>query len=259
MTSSVALKLAAIVIGVAICSAASAPAPQSLSSDPKQSSDPQQKAREAVVAKLKKLRPNLKITRVAKAPVPGMVSIDLAGGQQLYATEDGKYLFAGDLYEMGEDDLHLPVDPVRNAERRELMSHVKREDMVVFAPAHTKAVINVFTDVDCGYCRKLHLEVPRLNELGIEVRYLAFPRGGLDSPSYSKMVTAWCAADPNDTITRMKKGEEFAPKTCNNAVAAEYELGLSLGVSGTPAILLEDGRLLPGYAPAEELAKMVGI
>jgi thiol:disulfide interchange protein DsbC len=256
MQTPVVLKLAAIVIGVAICVGAAPPASTPTTSP---ASDPQQKARDAVVAKLTKIRPNLKITRVAKAPVPGMVAIELSGGQQLFATEDGKYLFAGDLYEMRDDDLHVPEDPVRNAERRQLMSHVKREDMVVFAPAQTKAVINVFTDVDCGYCRKLHLEVPRLNELGIEVRYLAFPRGGLDSPSYSRMVTAWCAADRNDTITRMKKGEEFPNRTCNNAVAAEYELGLEVGVSGTPAILLEDGRLLPGYAPAEELAKLVGI
>jgi thiol:disulfide interchange protein DsbC len=237
----------ATVISIAVGGSAAAP------------SDPNAEMRDAVVAKLTKLRPGLRIVRVADAPVPGMVSIEIAGGGMLYATPDGKYLFAGDLYEMGDDDLRSPVDLARNAERRELISHVKREDMAVFAPAQTKAVINVFTDVDCAYCRKLHLEVPRLNELGVEVRYLAFPRGGLDSPSYSRMVTAWCSDDRNDAITRMKRGEQIPERTCKNAVADEYELGLRVGVSGTPAILLENGQLLPGYAPADQLAKAAGI
>jgi thiol:disulfide interchange protein DsbC len=117
----------------------------------------------------------------------------------------------------------------------------------------------VFTDVDCGYCRKLHLEVPAMNKMGVEVRYLAYPRSGVGSPSYDKLVTAWCSTNRQDAITRMKRGEELPPKKCDNPVAHEYELGQMAGLTGTPAIVLEDGRMLPGYMSANELGHLLGI
>jgi len=213
-----------------------------------------------IVEKLKKLRPDLPVERVARAPVANMFMIELEGGTTLYATADGRYLFAGDLYEIGDTDLTNLAEARRKVERKETLSHAALGDMAVFAPAKPrKAVITVFTDVDCSYCRKLHLEVPRLNALGVEVRYLAFPRGGIESAGYEKIVTAWCSADRNDAITRMKRGEKLASRTCKNPVADQYQLGIALGVTGTPAIVLEDGEMLPGYLPADELAKVLGI
>jgi thiol:disulfide interchange protein DsbC len=132
--------------------------------------------------------------------------------------------------------------------------------MAVFpAQGNRKAVITVFTDVDCSYCRKLHLEVPRMNQMGVEVRYLAYPRGGLDSPGYAKLVTAWCSTDRPAALTRMKRGEQIPAKTCDNPVARQYELGRLAGLTGTPAIVLEDGRMLAGYVSAEELGEVLGI
>jgi thiol:disulfide interchange protein DsbC len=140
------------------------------------------------------------------------------------------------------------------------MAAVDVKDTVVFPTGgERKAVISVFTDVDCGYCQKLHREVPRLNELGVEVRYLAYPRAGIGSRSYQKIVSAWCAEDPNSAITALKSGQEIPDSDCTNPVAAQYELGQEVGVSGTPAIVLEDGRLLPGYLPADQLAQAIGI
>ena len=213
-----------------------------------------------LVARLKALRPDIPIEAVNASPLPGIYELTLTGGTVFYGTEDGKYLFAGDLYELGETDLVNLADIGRSAGRRDLMAAVALEDMVVFpADGQTKAVINVFTDVDCGYCRKLHQEVPALNELGIEVRYLAYPRAGVGSPSYAKIVSAWCADDPNGAITELKAGNEIPEKTCDNPVAAQFDLGREVGVTGTPAIVLEDGRLLPGYAPAADLAASIGL
>ena len=116
--------------------------------------------------------------------------------------------------------------------------------MVIFpAVGETKGVVSVFTDVDCGYCRKLHQEVPKLNQMGIEVRYLAYPRAGVGSRSYQKIVSAWCAADPNKAMTQLKSGMEIPDVSCENPVAAQFDLGQQVGVTGTPAIVLEDGRL----------------
>jgi thiol:disulfide interchange protein DsbC len=213
-----------------------------------------------LVAKLKALRPDIPIEKVSSTPVPNVYALEMAGGTVFYGTADGRYLFAGDLYELTDSDLVNLAEAGRTEKRRELMASVRREDMVIFpAVGETKGVVNVFTDVDCGYCRKLHQEVPELNRMGIEVRYLAYPRAGVGSRSYQKIVSAWCAADSNKAITQLKSGIEIPDASCENPVAAQFDLGRQVGVTGTPAIVLEDGRLLPGYMPAAELAETVGI
>jgi thiol:disulfide interchange protein DsbC len=214
---------------------------------------------DAVVTKLRALRPDLEIAEAGPSTIPGMVAIELRGGTSLTATADGRYLIAGDVYEMG-DELVNVAEAGRDAKRRELLASIRVEDMAVFpATGNRRAVLTVFTDLDCGYCRKLHQEVPQLNQMGVEIRYLAYPRAGIGSPSYDKLVTAWCSKDRNDAITRMKQGEVMPKKTCTNPVAAEYELGHLAGLQGTPAIVLEDGRMLPGYMTADELAQVLGI
>jgi len=213
-----------------------------------------------LVQRLKALRPDIPIENVASSPIPGIYALELAGGTVFYGTADGRYLFAGDLYHLGDDELTNLAEAGRAEKRRELMDDVSRDDMVVFSPAGArKAAITVFTDVDCGYCQKLHQEVPQLNEMGIEVRYLAYPRAGVGSSSYQKIVSAWCADDPNTALTRLKARQPVPDATCPNPVADQLELGRAMGVSGTPAIVLEDGTMLPGYMPAEALAAEMGL
>jgi len=215
---------------------------------------------QALVSKLQALRPDIPIERVSPSPLPGIYQLELAGGTVFYGTEDGRYLFAGDLYELGDDDLVNLAEQGRVEKRQVLMASVDVQDMIVFSPSGERnAVISVFTDVDCGYCQKLHQEVPKLNELGVEVRYLAYPRAGVGSRSYQKIVSAWCAEDKNSAITALKSGQTIPDIDCSNPVSEQYELGHELGVSGTPAIVLEDGRLLPGYMPADQLAQAIGI
>ena len=148
----------------------------------------------------------------------------------------------------------------RETVRKDLMAAVDSKDAWVFKPAgKTKAVVSVFTDVDCGYCRKLHAEVPRLNELGVEVRYLAYPRAGIGSASYNTIVSAWCADDRGTALTDAKAGKTIAAKTCVNPVAEQFQLGQEVGVTGTPAIVTDSGKLLPGYMPADVLAQTLGL
>ena len=153
------------------------------------------------------------------------------------------------------------TDTLRAGKRKAGLAKVPAADMVVFSPKKTpvRTSIYVFTDVDCGYCRKLHLEMQAINDLGIEVKYLAYPRAGLGSESYRKIVTAWCSADPNTALTALKTGKSLPDKTCANPVADQYELGRQIGITGTPAIVTADGELLPGYMPAAELALALGL
>jgi thiol:disulfide interchange protein DsbC len=215
---------------------------------------------EKLVKNLQALRPDIPIERVSPTPIPNIYALELGGGTVFYGTADGRYLFAGDLYELQEDDLVNLAESGRAQKRKTIMAAVPRKDMVIFSPkGPVKAGISVFTDVDCGYCQKLHQEVPQLNDMGIEVRYLAYPRAGVGSRSYQKIVSAWCAKDANAALTRLKAREEIPDAECTNPVAEQFELGREIGIAGTPAIVLDDGRILPGYLPADDLARALGI
>ena len=204
--------------------------------------------------------PDLAVAKVAESPIAGVYAVHLQDGAVLYVSADASHLIAGDMYAL------TPAGPVNLAEaerakrRQGLLAGVDSGDMIVFAPESApKAVLHVFTDVDCGYCRKLHNDREALREHGIELRYLAYPRAGVGSPTYDNMVSAWCADDPQGAITRLKRGEDISDRTCDNPVAAQFELGRLVGVQGTPTLITSAGELIPGYMPADELAKKLGI
>ena len=214
---------------------------------------------EALQAQLAQTLPDLPIDGIYPTELDGFYYVELTNGQSLYGSKDGKYLFSGDLYRVDGGLTNLAEE--RRSERRsELMAAVPMDDMIVFSPAsETKTHINVFTDVDCGYCRKLHLEMADMNALGIEVRYLAYPRQGMGTQTHAKIVSAWCADDKREAITALKTGRDIPSKVCQNPVQDQYELGQQVGVTGTPAIVTADGRLLPGYMPAAALAEAIGL
>ena len=198
---------------------------------------------------------------VTPARVPGLYEVEVQGGDYLYATRDCRYFIFGNLYEIRADHKLVAVtEERRTAKRQKIVEGIASSDMLVFAPqADPRASVVVFTDTDCGYCRQLHQHMADYNELGIEIRYVAYPRAGVGSPSYDRMVSAWCADDRRDALTRLKNGEEIPPRTCVNPVATQYELGQQIGLSGTPTIVLADGRMLPGYAPPEQLAELLDL
>ncbi len=215
----------------------------------------------AIVDNLKRAQPGIPIDRVESTPMPGMYAVVLKDGTVLYGSKNGKHLFSGDMFDISGGEIVNLAEQRRTKSRQSLLTDpLMGEGLVFAATGMRKATISVFTDVDCGFCRKLHLEVPQLNAMGVEVRYLAYPRAGVGSESYKKIVSAWCSKDPNTALTALKAGKTIADNQCNdNPVADLYQLGQRMGISGTPAILLEDGRLLPGYMPAAQLAETIGI
>ena len=198
---------------------------------------------------------------VTPARVPGLYEVEVQGGDYLYATRDCRYFIFGNLYEIRADHKLVAVtEERRTAKRLKIVEGIAPSDMLVFAPqGDPRASVVVFTDTDCGYCRQLHQHMADYNDLGIEIRYVAYPRAGVGSPSYDRMVSAWCADDRHDALTRLKNGKEIPPRTCVNPVATHYELGQQIGLSGTPTIVLADGRMLPGYAPPEQLAELLDL
>jgi thiol:disulfide interchange protein DsbC len=213
-----------------------------------------------ILNRLKEARPDLHYGKVKPSPIAGLYEVEVKNGPILYVTEKGDYFLAGDLFAVEKGGFINIAEQQREQKRADSLAAIQADEMIVFSPKQRKAAVYVFTDIDCGYCQKLHREVPELNSLGIEVRYLAFPRAGIGSSSYKKIVTAWCSADRQDAITRLKNREHIASLQCaDNPVARQYQLGQQLGVSGTPALVTETGVLLPGYRPAHELAEILGV
>jgi thiol:disulfide interchange protein DsbC len=201
-------------------------------------------------------QPGMVVGSIVLSPVAGLYEVSIQNGQSIYVSSDARYLIPGDMYESSPEGLVNLGESRRNTLRRERIAALDEADMIIFpAEGESKAVLTVFTDVDCPYCRQLHGEIEALNSYGISVRYLAFPRTGLDTETHYKMVSTWCAPDRKAMFTAAKRGAEVPQADCNNPVAEQFELGRELGVTGTPALVFEDGTMLPGYIPAETLVE----
>jgi len=219
-----------------------------LAADP----DPDQAIRQT----LQSVQPDLPIEAIAESAMPGLYQIQLKGGRLLYASADGQFVMQGFLYQFKNGQAVNLTEQVESRSIAKEINAIPASEMVIFAPKEAKSHITVFTDTDCGYCQKLHSEVPELNRLGIEVRYVAFPRQGVGSHGYNTLVNVWCAKDRKVAMNQAKSREELPTATCENPVAKQYQLGQTIGVNGTPAIVLANGQLIPGYQPAPDLAKL---
>ncbi|GAA0791260.1 DsbC family protein [Marinobacterium sediminicola] len=218
-------------------------------------------AEENIRQQLSQVDSRLQVQSVQPAPVAGLYEVMLSSGETLYADMKGEYLLAGQLFKVDQEQgLVNLTEQKRNLARLEAMQALDEADMVVYKPTgEVKATLHVFTDVDCPYCRKLHEEVPALNKMGVQVNYLAFPRGGPGSPAHLKMQTIWCGteAQRRERMDAIKGGERLDNESCENPVLDQYVLGQTLGVTGTPALITDDGTLLPGYMPAARLQQIL--
>lgn len=220
-------------------------------------------AEERIAERIRQLDSRLVVETVADSPLTGLYEVVLQSGEVLYSDAAGEYVLSGQLFHIVDGGTVVNLSEQRlQAKRVDMLAQVPDEDRVIFpAEGETRARIQVFTDVDCVYCRRLHQEVKTLNAMGIQVDYLAFPRGGARSAAAGKMSAIWCAQGEarRELMSRAKEGENLQPVDCDNPVLDEFRLGQQLGVTGTPALVLDDGRLIPGYMPAPQLASLLGL
>lgn len=199
--------------------------------------------------------PSLKIDSINPSPLPGLFQV-MAGGSVLYISTDGRYAVSGDIIDLNNDQANL-TETARKEARVTGLKTLGEDQMIIFPAKDPKYTISVFTDIDCGYCRKLQSEVPKMNDLGITVRYLPFPRSGPQSPTAEKMVKIWCAKDRRVALTNASEDKVFEGQSCtNHEILKAFQYGLMIGVSGTPSILFEDGTLVPGYLPPEKIKEL---
>jgi thiol:disulfide interchange protein DsbC len=204
---------------------------------------------------LQQVFPDIDITRVNPTPIKNIYEV-MIGADVVYMTGDGRFILKGDLIDM-QERRNLSED-LRAQSRVDLLKNIPESEYIEFASKDSKDTIYVFTDVDCGYCRKLHRDVPELNKNAITVRYLAYPRAGVGSSTYKQMTNIWCAKDRQQALTDAKNGKQVKVKDCENPVERQYALGRKMGVRGTPAIFLESGRAVPGYMSPDELLGVLG-
>lgn len=195
--------------------------------------------------------PDAKVTQVSDSVIPGLKEV-IINGQVFYADPDGKYLMMGEIMQV-EGRVNI-TGQTRDTLRLDVMKELNPKDAIIYkAKGETKHVLNVFTDVECGYCRKFHSEIDQYNAKGIEIRYYPWPRSGAVGPVYEEMVSVWCASDKKAALTSAKNGTPPPSKTCENPVAKYYDLGTKMGIQGTPAVFTEKGKQVGGYVPPDHI------
>jgi len=203
-----------------------------------------------VEARIRALAPGATSIAISETPVDGLLMVQV-GGDIVYATADARYMVQGRLVDM--ETMEDLTEGAKSEVRRELLATADAGSQITFAPSEPVYDLTVFTDIDCGYCRKLHNQIDEYNQQGIAIHYMAFPRAGIGSHSYEKAVSVWCAGDPRSALTKAKQGAEPDPAQCDNPIDEQYQLGRELGVTGTPSMLTAQGVMIPGYVPPEQL------
>ena len=204
---------------------------------------------------------SMPVDEVTATPMEGIYHVRLEGGESFYSNAEGSHFLLGDLYENGDDGLVNLTEQEHNQERADALAAVPESERVIYrGAAEPKATIVVFTDPSCPYCVRLHDTIPELNEQGIAVHYMAFPRAGMNSAVATTLQQVWCSDNRSEAMNRAKEGQAISgAASCDNPVAGQYDLGRALGVQGTPAIILPDGQLVPGFVPPERLIAMLGL
>lgn len=195
-----------------------------------------------------------KIESIKKSNIPGLYTVYYGDLEPIYVSEDGGFFIYGDIYKINNNSItnitNLDIDKRRSVILKDLQSY----ELISFKAKKEQYSVVVFTDVDCSYCRKLHKEIEDYNDIGITINYAAFPRSGIGSEAFSKMVGAWCSSDKKSSLTKLKNDKDIVISFCEDQpVSKHFVIGKQLGVTGTPAIFSFDGKLFPGYLSAEEL------
>ena len=195
---------------------------------------------------------------IHKTDMQGFFEVNFEGIEPLYVSSDGNYLVSGDIYLITKEGLVNKSEARRDYQRKTLISNLDKKELITFEPEELIHNVFVFTDVDCGYCRQFHNQIDAYLELGIRVNYLAYPRAGVGSESFRKISSAWCDDDPNYSLTLLKQGKDIEIKLCpDNPVEKHFKLGNALGVQGTPSIITDEGKMIPGYLPPQDLLNIL--
>jgi len=214
---------------------------------------------EKIKSYVQSIMPDVQIDEVKETPIKGLYSVAV-GPRIIYFSEDMRYMIQGNILDVATmenltevDETAAIVKSIDNLDEKEMIIYPAKDKI----KEKTQDTVTVFTDIDCGYCRKLHSKMDDYNKLGINIRYLFYPRAGKNSNSYKKAVSVWCADDKVKAMNEAKSGKKVIAKNCENPISKQMKLANMLGVNGTPSMVLASGRLIPGYVPPNELKRIL--
>ncbi len=206
------------------------------------------------------LPPDTTIESIEPSSLKGIYKVYYGDLQPIYVSEDGNFFIYGDMYKIGSNDITNLTKEEIKGRRLDILDSIPADELIIFKSNNELVSITVFTDVDCGYCRKLHSQIDEYNQAGITIKYAAFPRSGIGTQTFTKMVGAWCSEDPKQAMTDLKNDKKMNLDFCEEQpIARHYIIGQKLGINGTPAIITPDGDLIPGYVSPEELLSQIKI
>ncbi|MDA8604962.1 thioredoxin fold domain-containing protein [Gammaproteobacteria bacterium] len=195
-----------------------------------------------------------RIESIEPTPIKDIFAVYYGDLQPIYVTKDGSIFIYGDIYKINNNSVSNFTEDSISEKRKSILNDIPSNELISFKSDNEKFSVIVFTDVDCGYCRKLHNQIEEYNELGISIHYAAFPRSGMGTSAFTKMVGAWCSKNPKDSISKLKNNKNLDLSFCETQpVSKQFIIGQKLGVNGTPAIFSMDGVMFPGYVEPEEL------
>ena len=196
----------------------------------------------------------LNIESIKESQLPNFYEVILSDGSFFYVEKGGQYLVLGDIFKIQNEELVNLSREKNYSKVKDMLQKIDEKSLIKFSPKEIKYKVYVFTDVDCGFCRKFHNQISSYLDQGIQVNYLAFPRSGTDSDTYKKMSTAWCSPNRQEVLTGLKKDKDFEQIDCeDNPIKTHFELAKSIDIQGTPTIISQSGFTIPGYIEAKEL------
>ncbi|MGI9250220.1 MAG: DsbC family protein [Pseudohongiellaceae bacterium] len=223
---------------------------------PDQPTPPSQDTLQPLREKLQSVLLNSPSSTLELTPTPlaNIYQVEISSGDILYADSSGNFLFVGDMFQLTPTNSLNLTEEKRKQLRAAAIAAVDTNEMIIYSPdTEPKTTLTIFTDVDCGFCRRLHSDIEQIVSRGVEVRYLAFPRGGMGSAAYPKMLSVWCSSNRPKSLTQAKRGQNLPRYDCDAPVLEHYALGVRLRITGTPALVTSDGTLIAGYAGMEAL------
>ena len=196
----------------------------------------------------------LNIDSIKESQLPNFYEVILSDGSFFYVEKGGQYLVLGDIFKIKNEELVNLSREKNYSKVKDMLQKIDEKSLIKFSPKEIKYKVYVFTDVDCGFCRKFHNQISSYLDQGIQVNYLAFPRSGTDSDTYKKMSIAWCSPNRQEVLTGLKKDKDFEQIDCeDNPIKTHFELAKSIDIQGTPTIISQSGFTIPGYIEAKEL------
>jgi thiol:disulfide interchange protein DsbC len=187
---------------------------------------------------------------IAETPIDGLVQVTM-DSEIFFMTSDGQYFIQGRVV-----NLDTQVDLTELAQRgfrQQLLANLDTGSLLSYGPEDAAHEVIVFTDTDCGYCRRLHALMDGYASAGIRINYAAYPRAGIGSSTYDDLVSIWCADHPQNAMDLAQTGQALEPKQCAAPIESHYELGRQLGIGGTPTLVTGSGELIAGYVQPDDL------